>query len=490
MGWRAPDESTADDVPGYTRPLPSPGPAPGTGRGRRYLKRAAVTLVALVVVFALAVGVLFLVTPSAGEATQLARQQARQHGIAYPGPVVPENFARPLVATEDHRFYSEPGIDLIAVGRVLRSKLTGGQDQGGATIEQQLAKMLYTPGQSSLTAELEQITLAFKLNSAYSKQQILRLYAEVAYYGHGYYGLERASCGYFGHPASQLTVVQGAMLAGVVNAPSIDDPINDPANARARLTHVIDRMVAVGYLTREQGARALSAPLGIVDRGQAGCLAAADDELDGVHRPRRRRLKLLGRARRRLRAEHERAVREQPEHRADADADGGGDVVGEPVGVTHSVYDQRDDADLDEDPDHVQRDELHRLLAEPGALAVPERPVPVADERDDGGDAVGDDEGGQRSESTPRPERVLDAELDDVADRSHDAELGDLVDQHLKPGVCVTDQTQLAQSSRLSPSRPMSRLVPVLYLPALLPAGRAGKPFGIRHDARYPPSGA
>jgi membrane peptidoglycan carboxypeptidase len=131
--------------------------------------------------------------------------------------------------------------------------------------------MLYTPGQSSLAAELEQITLAFKLNGAYSKQQILRLYAEVAYYGHGYYGLEQASCGYFGHPANQLTVVQGAMLAGVVNAPSIDDPINYPANASARLTHVIDRMVAVGYLTRAQGAQALSAHLGIVPRDQAGC---------------------------------------------------------------------------------------------------------------------------------------------------------------------------------------------------------------------------
>jgi penicillin-binding protein 1A len=61
------------------------------------------------------------------------------------------------------------------------------------------------------------------------------------------------------------------MLAGVVNAPSIDDPVNDPMNARARLAHVIARMVAVGYLTSAQGARELSAPLGIVPRDQAGC---------------------------------------------------------------------------------------------------------------------------------------------------------------------------------------------------------------------------
>lgn len=270
MGWRAAGGDTAGDVPGSTRPLPPPGPGPGQGRGR-YLKRAAITLACLVVVVAVAAGALFLATPSAGEATRLAERQAHQHGIAYPGPPVPPNFARPLVATEGHRFYSEPGVDVFAVGRVLESKLTGGRDQGGATIEQQLAKMLYTPGQSSLTAELEQVTLAVKLNSAYSKQQILRLYAEVAYYGHGYYGLEQASCGYFGRRPGELTVAQGAMLAGVVNAPSIDDPVRYPANARARLVHVIDRMVAVGYLTRGQATRALGAPLGIVARGQAGC---------------------------------------------------------------------------------------------------------------------------------------------------------------------------------------------------------------------------
>lgn len=270
MVWRAPGGSTADDFPGSTRPLPQRRQRPASRR-RRYLRRATFTLATLVALFALAAGALFLVTPSAGEATQLAAQQAKAHNIAYPGPPVPQNFARPLVATEDHRFYGEPGIDPLAVGRVIRGKVIGSPDQGGATIEQQLAKMLYTPGQSGLTAEIEQLALAVKLNAAYSKAQILRLYAEVAYYGHGYYGLQAASCGYFGHPAQDLTVVQGAMLAGVVNAPSIDDPVNDPVNARARLAHVIERMVAVGYLTPAQGTRELGAPLGIVPRGQAGC---------------------------------------------------------------------------------------------------------------------------------------------------------------------------------------------------------------------------
>lgn len=271
MVWRAPDGSAADDVPGYTRPLPGPWQQPGQpaqpgqprtrGRARRYVTRAAITLATLATVLVLAAGAFYVLTPSAGEATRLARQQATQHGIAYPGPSVPENFARPLVATEDHRFYAEPGVDLFAVGRVVAAKLTGGQDQGGATLEQQLAKMLYTPGQTSLSAELEQITLAVKLNGAYSKQQILRLYAEVAYYGHGYYGLQAASCGYFGRPPERMTVVQAAMLAGAVNAPTYDDPLAYPAQARARLVHVIDRMASVGYLTEAQQDAALHASL-------------------------------------------------------------------------------------------------------------------------------------------------------------------------------------------------------------------------------------
>ncbi len=263
---------------GNTRPLPQPDTASArrqrprvAGRARRRLKRAAITFAVLVVIGAIGIGGLWIATPSVSEATQLAKDQARQHGIAYPGPVVPGNFARPLIATEDHRFYSEPGVDVLAVGRVVWAKLTGGTDQGGATLEQQLAKLLYTPGRSGASVELKQVILALKLNVTYSKSQILRLYAEVAYYGHGYYGLEQASCGYFGHPAAHLTVTQGAMLAGVVNAPSADDPISDPVNARARLEHVLARLAAVGYLTQAQAAHALAVPLGLVPRDQAGC---------------------------------------------------------------------------------------------------------------------------------------------------------------------------------------------------------------------------
>jgi membrane peptidoglycan carboxypeptidase len=223
----------------------------------------AKTVLALVVLFAVAVGLLFLLTPSAGQATALAQAQARERHIAYPGPPVPAYFAQALIATEDHRFNSDPGVDPLAMARVVISWATGRPDQGGSTIDQQLAKNLYTGGHSGFTKELEQMAIAVKLNRTYSRSEILRLYAEVAYYGHGYYGLQAASCGYFGHPADQLTLVQAAMLAGVVNAPTYDDPLVYPQQARSRLVHVIGRMAAVGYLTNAQETAALDAPLGL-----------------------------------------------------------------------------------------------------------------------------------------------------------------------------------------------------------------------------------
>jgi membrane peptidoglycan carboxypeptidase len=232
-------------------------------RSTRIWLRVAKVGLLVVLVLAAAIGLLFAFTPSAGEATALVQGQAEQHNIAYPGPSVPRYFAQALVATEDKRFYSDPGVDPLAVGRVVLARISGKQDQGGSTIAQQLAKMLYTQGRSGVKVELEQVTLAIKLTMTYTKDQILQMYSEVAYYGHGYYGLEQASCGYFGHPPADLTLVQAAMLAGAVNAPTFDDPLIYPVQARARLVHVLGRMQAVGYLTAAQEKTALSAPLGL-----------------------------------------------------------------------------------------------------------------------------------------------------------------------------------------------------------------------------------
>ena len=249
------------------------GPGPAERHLPRWLRRVLIAVLAIALAGALAFAVLMLVTPSVSTAPSLAQAFDRAHGAPYPGPPVPERFAAALVATEDHRFYSEPGFDPIAIGRVIAGRLTGQPDQGGATLYQQLAKMLYTPGSSGPAAQAEQAILGIKLDLSYTKAQILRFYADIAYFGHGYFGLAHASCGYFGVTPAGLTWPQAALLAGLMQAPSADNPIAHLTVARAREAHVLGRLVATGTLTQAQAARAYRAPLHLVGGPGTGCAA-------------------------------------------------------------------------------------------------------------------------------------------------------------------------------------------------------------------------
>jgi penicillin-binding protein 1A len=241
-------------------------------RARRLLRWLVALLVAVALLGGAAFGLLYVATPSVQNAPALARAMDRAHHVRYPGPRVPALFAESLVATEDHRFYSEPGIDVFAVARVAAATITGhGAEQGGATLYQQLAKMLYTPGGSGLTTEVEQVMLGIKLDQTYSKAQILRMYADVAYFGHGYYGLAAASCGYFGAVPAALTLPEAATLAGLVQGPSADDPIAHYARGRAREAHVLGRLVSTGKITAAQSARAYAQGLQLVGGSGQAC---------------------------------------------------------------------------------------------------------------------------------------------------------------------------------------------------------------------------
>jgi penicillin-binding protein 1A len=271
--------------PGYVEPdrgrYPSdqqwPDAQEGWGAGarsrrrHRWLRRILALMLALALLGGLVFATLIFMTPSVSNAPALAQGIALSHHAAYPGPPVPARFADSLVSTEDHRFYTEPGIDPFAVARAIRGQITGAPDQGGATLYQQLAKMLYTPGQSGVTVEVKQVMLGIKLDFAYSKAQILQMYADVAYYGHGYYGLPAASCGYFGKQPAQLSWPQAAMLAGLVQAPSAYNPLAHYAEARSRQAHVLDRLVATGDLTQAQAARAYHQPVHLVGGPATGC---------------------------------------------------------------------------------------------------------------------------------------------------------------------------------------------------------------------------
>lgn len=243
-----------------------------TGGGRGWLRRAALAALALFSALVVGLMIILLATPSVGDAWSLARAQARSHDAAFPGPPVPPKFAAALISTEDHRFASEPGFDPLAIGRVVMSAVTG-KDQGGSTLYQQLAKLLYGPHKARLTVQLYELALGIKLKFSYSREQILRMYADVAYFGHGYYGLAAASCGYFGRPPAGLSWPQAAVLAGLVQAPSAYDPLQHPALARSREGHVISRLVATGALTSRQGAAALAVPMDRLLVSHRGCRA-------------------------------------------------------------------------------------------------------------------------------------------------------------------------------------------------------------------------
>ena len=240
----------------------------------RIIRQVARIGACIVLASGAAFGLLLVATPSVSDARALVRAQAVTHGVVYPGPATPLRFTQALVATEDHRFFLpfDPGVDPVAIARVGLYELAGHRgDPGGSTIAQQLAKMLYVPQREGFMGKLERVALAIKLSFSYSRSEILSMYAEVAYFGDGYYGLATASCGYFGKRPNDLSWAQAATLAGVVNAPTADDPRTHPNAARSRATHVFDRLVAVGDLTRAQTTAALSEPLGLrADKG-AGC---------------------------------------------------------------------------------------------------------------------------------------------------------------------------------------------------------------------------
>lgn len=240
-------------------------------RARRWLRRGVIGVGCIALVLAIAAGVVFAITPSVGDAEARVTALAAQHGAGDNGAPVPALFAKSIVASEDSRFYSDDGIDPIGLARAAWTTVTGGGDGGGSTISKQLAQWLYTNGQSSVTDEVEQMALAIKLNLRYGKAQILEMYADTVYFGHGFYGLDAASCGYYGVQPDRLSLAQASLLAGLVQAPSAYDPLAHPGLARSRQGYVLGQLVATGQITHAAATAAAHAPLDLHPRPPRSC---------------------------------------------------------------------------------------------------------------------------------------------------------------------------------------------------------------------------
>ena len=233
---------------------------PKRRRWARWLRRLVTAAVGLVVLGAVSLGVLVLASPSVANAPRLVHAILAAHHAPSDGGRIPGRLAKALLATEDSRFYHDPALDPLGVGRAVLGTITDNGDDGGATIEQQLAKMLYAPG-TTLGAEMEQVGVAFRLDADYSKARILAMYLDAAYFGDGAYGCTAAAEHYFGLPPARLSWAQASLLAGLVQAPSEYDPHGHFALARKRQLHVLARLVATGSLTSAQAARVYSGPL-------------------------------------------------------------------------------------------------------------------------------------------------------------------------------------------------------------------------------------
>ena len=241
---------------------------PGDPRRHRLVRAVVRAVVALLVVVAVGSAALYLATPSVSDAPGRVAALAARDGASHLRAPVPHAFAESLVASEDARFYHEPGIDPVGIARA--GWLTvrgGGTDPGGSTLAQQLAKQLYTGGRSNVRADVEQLALAVKLNLAYSKAAILRMYAATVYFGHGFYGLHNASCGYFARPPRALTLAQASLLAGLVQAPSAYDPLRHRRLAKDRQRYVLSRLAATGKVSADRAAQLSHEPLHLAPGG-------------------------------------------------------------------------------------------------------------------------------------------------------------------------------------------------------------------------------
>jgi membrane peptidoglycan carboxypeptidase len=239
-------------------------------------------LAALVGVVVLLTGVLvaaWLTAPAPVRPKQVVIGRLRADGGRFvPLPAISPVLQRAIVATEDERFYRHHGIDLIGLTRAFAydaSHLT--LSQGGSTLTEQLAKVLYLGGNDdSPWRKVQDAAVAIRLESDLSKQQILDLYLNSVYFGDGAYGVGAASERYFGVAPAQLDLARASLLAGVIQDPSGYDPLLHPSLARQRQVQVLTSMVRDGYATEDQSLAALHDPIPL---GDGSSLAPIDTQI-------------------------------------------------------------------------------------------------------------------------------------------------------------------------------------------------------------------
>lgn len=185
-----------------------------------------------------------------------------EKGIFVPLDRMPQQLINAVVAVEDSRFWKHKGIDYIGILRAaIKDVIHAGIKEGGSTITQQLAKITFLTPEKTIQRKIRQIALATKIEASMTKREILELYLNRVYLGHGAYGMEMASRIYFGKSVGSLSLSEYALLAGLIKAPSIYSPYNNLMKAKDRQETVLSRMEGEGFIKPSDKEKVMKQPL-------------------------------------------------------------------------------------------------------------------------------------------------------------------------------------------------------------------------------------
>ncbi|WP_080410054.1 penicillin-binding protein 1A [Burkholderia ubonensis] len=182
---------------------------------------------------------------------------------------VPDSLKKAILAIEDARFYDHGGVDLTGIFRAGIVALTNGHaTQGASTITMQVARNFFLSSEKTYTRKIYEMLLAYKIERALSKDQILEVYMNQIYLGQRAYGFASAARVYFGKDLKDISLAEAAMLAGLPKAPSAYNPVVNPKRAKVRQEYILQRMLELNFISREQYDEAIAQPLVVKGAGR------------------------------------------------------------------------------------------------------------------------------------------------------------------------------------------------------------------------------
>jgi penicillin-binding protein 1A len=213
---------------------------------------------------------------------------ARERRLYLPIQAVPDRVKAAFLSAEDKNFYNHPGIDVTGLVRAVVTNFqnmgSGRRPVGASTITQQVAKNFLLSSDQTVERKIKEMVLAFRIERAYSKDRIFELYVNEIFFGLGAYGVAGAALTYFDKSVNELTVAEAAYLAALPKGPSNYHPFRHTDRAIERRNLIIDLMVENGYVSREEGDKAKSEPLGVKPRRNGSYLFAGEYFTEEVRR--------------------------------------------------------------------------------------------------------------------------------------------------------------------------------------------------------------